>query len=61
MMFIMIKKTSEFIDLLKKYNIYFLVYDVKDEKSAGNIDYWIDVITKIKGDLSNDLIYTINK
>ena len=61
MMFIMIKKTSEFIDLLKKYNIYFLVYDIKDEKSAGNIDYWIDIITKIKEDLSNDLIYTIIK
>ena len=53
------KKSSEFIDLLKKCNIYFLVYDVKDEKSAGNIDYWIDVITKIKGDLSNDLIYIL--
>ena len=53
------KKSSEFIDLLKKSNIFFLVYDVKDDKSAGNIDYWIDVITKIKGDLSNDLIYIL--
>ena len=53
------KKPSEFIDLIKKGDIFFLVYDVKDDKSAGNIYYWIEVISQMKDDISKDLIYIL--
>ena len=53
------KKSSEFIDLIKKSDIFFLVYDVKDDKSAGNIYYWIEVISQMKDDINKDLIYIL--
>ena len=53
------KKSSEFIDLIKKGDIFFLVYDVKDDKSAGNIYYWIEVISQMKDDINKDLIYIL--
>ena len=53
------KKSSEFIELIKKGDIFFLVYDVKDDKSAGNIYYWIEVISQMKDDINKDLIYIL--
>ena len=53
------KKSSEFIELIKKSDIFFLVYDVKDDKSAGNIYYWIEVISQMKDDINKDLIYIL--
>ena len=53
------KDASEFIELIKKSDIFFLVYDVKDDKSAGNIYYWIEVISQMKDDINKDLIYIL--
>ena len=51
--------TMEFIDILKKSKIFFLVYDVKNKKSLENINFWIDVINKIKDNINKNLIYIL--
>ena len=53
------KKSTEFINIIKKSSIYFLVYDVKDRSSFINIDYWIEVIKKIKENIKEDLLYIL--
>ena len=53
------KKSTEFINIIKKSSIYFLVYDVKDRSSFINIDYWIEVIKKIKENIKDDLLYIL--
>ena len=53
------KSTKEFIDILKKSNIFFLVYDVKNKQSLDNINYWIEGINKIKDNISKNLIYIL--
>ena len=51
--------TMEFIDILKKCKIFFLVYDVKNKKSLGNINFWIAGINKIKDNINKNLIYIL--
>lgn len=41
-------KTKEFIEIVKKSRIFFLVYDVKNKQSYINLDYWIEVIKRCK-------------
>ena len=53
------KKSKEFINILKSSEIFFLVYDVKNKQSLENIEYWIEVISKVKDDLSKILIYIL--
>lgn len=53
------KKSKEFIEKLQNSKIYFLVYDVKSKKSLDNIEYWIEVITKLKENINNDLFYVL--
>ena len=54
-------KTVEFLDAVKNSNIFFIVYDVKEKKSLNNIDYWFEIIQKIKENINNDkyLIYIL--
>ena len=53
------KKTKEFIDILKNSNIFFLVYDVKSKKSLDSIEYWIEVVTKLKDNINKDLFFIL--
>ena len=53
------KKSFEFIDLIKKCCIYFLVYDIQENKSVENVYYWIEVIKKIKENTTNDSFYIL--
>ena len=53
------KKSSEFIDIIKQCNIFFIVYDVKSQKSLDNIHFWIEVIKKIKENINKELIYIL--
>jgi small GTP-binding protein len=53
------KKSFEFIDLIKKCSIYFLVYDIQENKSVENVYYWIEVIKKIKENTTNDSFYIL--
>ena len=53
------KKTKEFIELIKKSKLYFIVYDVKSKKSLENVEYWIEVITKLKENITKDLFYIL--
>ena len=53
------KKSKEFIELLKNSKIYFLVYDVKSKKSLENLEYWIEVITKLKENINKDFFYIL--
>ena len=53
------KKSSEFIDIIKQCNIFFIVYDVKSQKSLDNIHFWIEVIKKIKENINKQLIYIL--
>ena len=53
------KKSKEYIDILKKSQIFFLVYDVKKNQTFDNIEYWIEVITKVKDNLNKILIYIL--
>lgn len=53
------KKSKEYIDILKKSQIFFLVYDVKKNQSYENIEYWIEVISKVKDNLNKILIYIL--
>ena len=54
-------KTKHFIEIIKKSNIFFLVYDIKNKKSLYNLQYWIEVIKKCKDDDQNlnSLLYII--
>ena len=53
------KRSSEFIDVIKKSVIYFFVYDIKERKSFENVDYWIEVIKKIKENQNKDIFYVL--
>ena len=53
------KKSFEFIELIKKCCIFFLVYDVQNNKSVENVYYWIEVVKKIKENTSKDLFYIL--
>jgi small GTP-binding protein len=53
------KKSTEFIDIIKQSNIFFIVYDVKSQKSLENIHFWIEVIQKIKKNINKELIYIL--
>ena len=53
------KKSPEFIDIIKQCNIFFIVYDVKSQKSLDNIHFWIEVIKKIKENINKELIYIL--
>ena len=54
-------KTKEFIEIIQKSNIFFLVYDIRKKKSLNNLQFWIEVIKKCKDDekMSNNLLYII--
>ena len=54
-------KTSEFFDAVKKSCIFFIVYDVKEKASLNNIDYWFEIIQKMKGEANKEknLIYIL--
>ena len=53
------KKSSEFIEIIKKSSIYFLVYDVNQRKSVENVYYWNEVVKTIKEDKKEDLFYIL--
>ena len=53
------KKSFEFIELIKKCCIFFLVYDVQNNKSVDNVYYWIEVVKKIKENTTKDLFYIL--
>ena len=53
------EKNKEFIEMLKKCEIFFIVYDIKNRKSMENIEYWIDVVTKVKDNINKVLIYIL--
>ena len=53
------KKSKEFVNILKNSEIFFLVYDVKNNQSLENIEYWIEGITKVKDSLRKILIYIL--
>ena len=53
------EKNKEFIEMLKKCEIFFIVYDIKNRKSKENIEYWIDVVTKVKDNINKVLIYIL--
>ena len=53
------KKSFEFIELIKKCCIFFLVYDVQNNKSVENVYYWIEVVKKIKENTTKDLFYIL--
>ena len=53
------KKSTEFIDIIKKSEIFFLVFDVKDNNSLENIYFWIEVINKIKENSKSYLLYIL--
>ena len=53
------KKSKEYIDILKKSQIFFLVYDVKKNQTFDNIEYWTEVISKVKDNLNKILIYIL--
>ena len=41
-------KSLEFIEIIKKTNIFFLVYDVNNNESLVKVGYWLEVIKKCK-------------
>jgi len=53
------EKNKEFIEMLKKCEIFFIVYDIKNRKSMENIEYWIDVVTKVKDNINKILLYIL--
>ena len=53
------KSTKEFIDILKKSNIFFIVYDINKKESLENINYWVEGINKIKDNINKNLIYIL--
>ena len=54
-------KTKEFIDIIKKSNIFFLTYDVNNKQTLVNVGFWNEVIKRCKEDNSkeNYLLYII--
>ena len=51
------KKTNKFVEILKKSYIFFLVYDINNQESLENINYWIEVIQRCKED--DELTYLL--
>ena len=51
-------QTVDFYDTVKTSNIFFIVYNVKEKKSLNNIDYWFELIQKIKEDINNEKYLT---
>ena len=49
---------KKFYDTVKTSNIFFIVYDIKEKKSLNNIDYWFELIQKIKEDINNEKYLT---
>jgi len=52
-------KTAEFLEAIQISKIFFVVYDIKEQKSINNIDYWFELIQKIKENDKNYLIYIL--
>ena len=53
-------RTVEFIEIIKKSNIFFMVYDVNNKESFVNIGFWLEVVKKCKeGKKGKYLIYII--
>ena len=53
-------RTFEFIEIIKKSNIFFLVYDVNNKESFVNAGYWLEIIKKCKeGKKVKYLLYII--
>ena len=53
------KITKEFVNIIEKSEIIFLVYDIYNDKSIENIEYWIDCIKKVKDNINKILIYIL--
>ena len=53
------KSTKEFVGVLKKSNIFFIVYDINKKESLENINYWVEGINKIKDNINKNLIYIL--
>ena len=53
------KITREFVNIIEKSEIFFLVYDIYNDKSIENIEYWIDCIKKVKDNINKILIYIL--
>ena len=53
------KITKEFVNIIEKSEIFFLVYDIYNDKSIENIEYWIDCIKKVKDNINKILIYIL--
>ena len=53
------KNSKEFVNILKKCEIFFLIYDVKNNQSFENVEYWIEGITKVKDNLNKIIIYIL--
>ena len=43
-------KTKQFIETMKNSNIFFLVYDIRNNESLNKISFWIEVIKRCKED-----------
>ena len=41
-------KTKQFIDTMKNSNIFFLVYDIRNNESLNKISFWIEAIKRCK-------------
>jgi small GTP-binding protein len=54
-------RTFEFIEIIKKSNIFFLVYDVNNKESFVNVGFWFEVIKKCKEQIKKGkyLLYII--
>ena len=53
------KITKEFVNIIEKSEIFFLVYDIYNDKSIENIEYWIDCVKKVKDNINKILIYIL--
>jgi len=52
-------KSKEFVDIIKKVNIFFLVYDVHNMKTLKQLRYWIDIVKNCKEEDTSYLLFII--